>query len=59
MGSMDEIEIVDPEDVVGPVHVMPLVWSDEKYHVFDSDCWCEPRIVGQLIRHRSVFDDRD
>lgn len=52
------IEVVDPSEVEGPIHVVPEVWDDEKAHVFDTDCWCSPRIDGQYLHHRSVFDDR-
>lgn len=41
-----------------PIHDVPEVWDDEKMHVLDIDCWCLPRLDGQYVRHRGVFDDR-
>jgi hypothetical protein len=57
-------EVVDPDDVDQPINDVPLTWADEKMHELMSDwseelCWCEPRIDGKYVRHRSVFDAID
>lgn len=56
------IEIFSGDDEIdGPIDVFPETWNDEKMHVggLSSDqgqCWCEPRIDGRYIHHRSVLD---
>lgn len=58
---MASFEVVNPDDVDGPINVVPETWDDEKPHELNADwsqepCWCEPRIEGKYVRHRSVFD---
>lgn len=58
------IEVVDPDEIEGPINAVPETWNDEKMHKLVADwseepCWCEPRIEGKYVRHRSVFDAID
>ncbi len=60
--SVNNFEVVDPDEVDGPINVVPECWDDEKSHQLAADwsddqrCWCDPLIDGKYIRHRSVFD---
>ena len=58
------IEAVNPDEIEGPINVVPEVWVDEKMHELAADwsedpCWCEPRIEGKYLHHRSVFHTLD
>jgi hypothetical protein len=30
------------------VHTTPVVSSDDRMHIMDEDCWCEPLKIGSL-----------
>lgn len=32
---------------------VPLTSSDERMHVLDVDCWCEPTIDGDRLVHHA------
>lgn len=56
-----KFEIVNPDDVDEPINDVPMTWNDEKPHSLishwsEEPCWCEPRMDGKYVRHRSVFD---
>ena len=34
-----------------PIHTVPITRSDERAHVLDADCWCEPTVVDYEVEH--------
>lgn len=41
---------------MGRVHILPL--NDLRQHEESSDCWCEPKIDGDIIVHNAL-DERE
>lgn len=40
------------------IHEIPETSSEERMHVLDRDCWCEPEIIEpNYVRHHSQTPD--
>jgi len=32
--------------------IFPEVWSDDRHHIGDETCWCNPIVTDTTITHR-------